>query len=76
MPELVCVPPGVVWLTAIVTLPPDGAETVSPAACQVAFRLESDGRCLFDLPVQDRPARVAALLGPDAAPEEKDPALS
>ncbi len=33
----------------------------------VAFRLESDGRTLFDLPHQDRAARVAALLGPDAA---------
>lgn len=36
-------------------------------APQVAFRLESDGRTLFDLPHQDRAARVAALLGPDAA---------
>ncbi len=33
----------------------------------VAFRLESDGRTIFDLPRQDRAARVAALLGPDAA---------
>jgi DNA mismatch repair protein MutL len=33
----------------------------------VAFRLESDGRTLFDLPCQGRAARVAALLGPDAA---------
>ena len=37
------------------------------AAPGVAFRLESDGRTLFDLPAQDRAARVAALLGPDAA---------
>ena len=37
------------------------------AAPGVAFRLESDGRMLFDLPAQDRAARVAALLGPDAA---------
>ena len=37
------------------------------AAPGVAFRLESDARCLFDLPVQDQTARVAALLGPDAA---------
>ena len=37
------------------------------AAPGVAFRLESDGRTLFDLPRQDRAARVAALLGPDAA---------
>jgi DNA mismatch repair protein MutL len=36
-------------------------------APDVAFRLESDGRTLFDLPRQDRAARVAALLGPDAA---------
>ncbi len=34
------------------------------AAPGVAFRLESEGRCLFDLPPQDRAARVAALLGP------------
>ena len=37
------------------------------AAPGVAFRLESDGRAVFDLPRQDRAARVAALLGPDAA---------
>jgi DNA mismatch repair protein MutL len=37
------------------------------AAPEVAFRLESDGRAAFDLPAQDRQARVAALLGPDAA---------
>ncbi len=37
------------------------------AAPGVAFRLESDGRTVFDLPGQAREARVAALLGPDAA---------
>ncbi len=37
------------------------------AAPAVAFRLDSDGRTLFDLPAQDRASRVAALLGPDAA---------
>jgi DNA mismatch repair protein MutL len=37
------------------------------AAPQVAFRFESDGRVGFDLPAQDRAARVAALLGPEAA---------
>jgi len=37
------------------------------AAPQVAFRLESDGRALFDLPAQDRAARAAALFGPEAA---------
>jgi DNA mismatch repair protein MutL len=37
------------------------------AAPAVAFRLEDDGRILFDLPSQDPPARIAALLGPDAA---------
>jgi DNA mismatch repair protein MutL len=37
------------------------------AAPAVAFRLESDGRTVFDLPGQSREARVAALLGPDAA---------
>jgi DNA mismatch repair protein MutL len=37
------------------------------AAPGVAFRLESDGRTVFDLPPQEPAARVAALLGPDAA---------
>ncbi len=37
------------------------------AAPGVAFRLESDGRAAFDLPGQTREARVAALLGADAA---------
>jgi DNA mismatch repair protein MutL len=37
------------------------------AAPQVAFRLTIDGRTLYDLPAQDRQARVAALLGQDAA---------
>ena len=37
------------------------------AASGVAFRLESEGRVVFDLPGQDRQARIAALLGPDAA---------
>jgi DNA mismatch repair protein MutL len=37
------------------------------AAPHVAFRLEIDGHARFDLPPQDRAARVAALLGPDAA---------
>ena len=37
------------------------------AAPHVAFRLESDGRVAFDLPAHDRAARVAALLGADAA---------
>jgi DNA mismatch repair protein MutL len=37
------------------------------AAPGVAFRLESDGRTVFDLPGQTREARIAALLGPDAA---------
>ena len=37
------------------------------AAPQVAFRCEVDGRVAFDLPPQDRQARVAALLGADAA---------
>jgi DNA mismatch repair protein MutL len=36
------------------------------AAPGVAFRFESDGRVLFDLPPQDRAARVAALLGDGA----------
>jgi len=37
------------------------------AAPDVAFRLESDGRVLFDLPAQDSRGRIAALLGADAA---------
>jgi len=37
------------------------------AAPGIAFRLETDGRILFDLPPQDRAARIAALLGPEAA---------
>ncbi len=37
------------------------------AAPGVAFRLESEGRLVFDLPAQNRQARTAALLGPDAA---------
>jgi DNA mismatch repair protein MutL len=37
------------------------------AAPGVAFRLEADGRVGFDLPVQDRRDRVAALFGGEAA---------
>ena len=37
------------------------------AAPEVAFRLECDGRVAFDLPSQDRAARVAALFGAEAA---------
>ncbi len=37
------------------------------AAPEVAFRLEIDGRIVFDLPAQDRAHRVAALLGAEAA---------
>ncbi|HEX3349126.1 MAG TPA: DNA mismatch repair endonuclease MutL [Acetobacteraceae bacterium] len=37
------------------------------AAPDVAFRMESDGRLLFDLPRQDRAARVAGLFGPEVA---------
>jgi DNA mismatch repair protein MutL len=37
------------------------------AAPHVGFRLESDGRLAFELPAQDRAARVAALPGPEAA---------
>ena len=37
------------------------------AAPGVAFRLENEGRVAFDLPAQDRAARVAALFGPEAA---------
>src|ERR1700722_465577 len=37
------------------------------AAPGVAFRLESDGRVVFDLPPQERRERVEALFGRDAA---------
>nr|MDA8250355.1 DNA mismatch repair protein MutL [Rhodospirillales bacterium] len=37
------------------------------AAPDVAFRCETEGRVAFDLPAQTRAARVAALLGADAA---------
>ncbi len=37
------------------------------AAPGTAFRLTVEGRVAFDLPAQDRAARVAALLGQDAA---------
>jgi DNA mismatch repair protein MutL len=36
-------------------------------APQTAFRLAVDGRTIIDLPAQERAARVAALLGQDAA---------
>ncbi len=38
------------------------------AAPHVALRCESDGRVVFDLPAQDRAARVAALLGAESLP--------
>ena len=37
------------------------------SAPQVAFRLELDGRVVFEAPAQERIERVAALLGPEAA---------
>ena len=37
------------------------------AAPHAAIRLEIDGRVVFDLPVQDRPTRIAALLKLDVA---------
>ncbi|GAC1338053.1 MAG: DNA mismatch repair endonuclease MutL [Acetobacteraceae bacterium] len=37
------------------------------AAPGTAFRFETEGRVVFDLPAQDRAARVSALLGPDGA---------
>ncbi len=37
------------------------------AAPHVAFRCVTEGRVAFDLPAQDRAARVAALLGAEAA---------
>jgi DNA mismatch repair protein MutL len=44
-----------------------GFRRLALAAPGVAFRLSVDGRDMFDLPAQDRAARVAALLGEDAA---------
>ncbi|MBV9755675.1 MAG: DNA mismatch repair endonuclease MutL, partial [Alphaproteobacteria bacterium] len=38
------------------------------AAPAVAFRLELDGRVAVELPAQEPRARIAALLGPEAAP--------
>ena len=35
------------------------------AAPQVAFRFQRDERVVFDLPQQDRAARIASLLGPE-----------
>lgn len=32
-----------------------------------AFRVENEGRVIFDLPSQERASRIAALLGPEAA---------
>lgn len=37
------------------------------AAPDTAFRLENEGRVIFDLPAQERAPRVAALLGAEAA---------
>jgi DNA mismatch repair protein MutL len=37
------------------------------AAPAVAFRFDSDGRSVFDLPGQDREGRAAALFGPEVA---------
>ena len=37
------------------------------AAPETAFRLENEGRVIFDLPAQERAPRVAALLGAEAA---------
>ena len=43
------------------------ARRLALAAPHVAFRCETEGRVAFDLPAQDRAARVAALLGAEAA---------
>ena len=49
----------------------DASETainrLALAAPGVAFRLESEGRVLFDLPAQDRRSRIATMLGESAA---------
>ncbi|MBV9539054.1 MAG: DNA mismatch repair endonuclease MutL, partial [Acidisphaera sp.] len=39
------------------------------AAPEVAFRMACDGRVMWDLPRQDRAARVASLLGPETVLE-------
>jgi len=43
------------------------ARRLALAAPHVAFRCETEGRVAFDLPAQSRAARVAALLGAEAA---------
>ncbi|HET6609696.1 MAG TPA: DNA mismatch repair endonuclease MutL [Rhodopila sp.] len=40
---------------------------LAAAASGVAFRLEIDGRSIFDLPAQEPLARIAALVGTDAS---------
>jgi DNA mismatch repair protein MutL len=45
----------------------DAVRRLAFAAPGVAFRCETDGRIVLDLPAQDRAARIAALLGSDAA---------
>jgi len=45
----------------------DAVRRLALAASDVAFRLESDSRVVFDLPAQDRRARAGALLGAEAA---------
>jgi DNA mismatch repair protein MutL len=40
---------------------------LAASAPDTAFRLEIDGRAVFDLPAQDLVQRIAALIGPDAA---------
>jgi DNA mismatch repair protein MutL len=43
------------------------ARRLAAAAPHAAFRLEMEGRTVFDLPAQERVERIAFLLGPDAA---------
>ena len=42
----------------------DAVRRLAFAAPGIAFRLESEGRIVFDLPRQDRATRIRALLGP------------
>ncbi|MBV8199407.1 MAG: DNA mismatch repair endonuclease MutL, partial [Acidobacteria bacterium] len=45
----------------------DAVRRLAFAAPGVAFRCETEGRLVLDLPAQDRADRIAALLGPEAA---------
>jgi DNA mismatch repair protein MutL len=45
----------------------DAVRRLAFARPEIAFRLESDGKVVFDLPGQDRQSRAASLFGAEAA---------